>query len=690
MSGDLFIDTETFSPVPLNAGLARYSAQGEVMIVTWALDDEPVSCWDVTADPKPPQKLLEDRKKATLLIAQNTQFDRTMIARMEWASLFAGLPWYCTMQMALRHGLPGGLDKLSKIFKLPDEVAKINGRELIQLFCKLQKDDNRYTRHTHPKQWREFLEYATQDIRAMREIYFKCPSWNDSAFELALSEHDYTINSRGIAVDLPFATQAVRACASAQERLGDQANALTFDYLDRATQRDRLLEFIFVEHGVTLPDLKQDTVERRLDDPELPEELKELLRVRLSASKSSTSKYRRVLQRQVSGRLYYLLQIYGALRTGRWSGRDFQPQNLKRPSKAFEDFDNVLATIDAVMCQGEELLLDDIMEALSSALRSVLVAGPGKKLVVSDLSNIEGRFLPWLAGDEAILDYFREYDAGRAQDYYKVVYGRAFNMDPADVGKGKQRQIGKVLELAFAIGGGVGACVTAAATYKIDLEELAAATFEAAPKQILLDARETWQWARKKRLPYTQLLTENIYVACEALKVLWRQSRDPTVQFWDKCQMAAVRAISSPGKTFKVGEFLEFDRKGVWLRMRLPSGRYLGYPNVAYDQETNEISYMTWNVYRKTWTRERTYGAKFASDARQGGARDILACGVMDAEADGYPTVLLVHDEDVAETPDSPEFTAERLSVHLARPRLWAPGLPLAASGFEGRRYRKQ
>ena len=691
MNGDLFIDTETYSRTPLNAGLARYAAGGgEVMIVTWALDEEPVSCWDVTREEGVPQKFYDDLAKAKRLIAHNTPFDRTLLGCMRfWLMIGSRLPWYCTMNMALRHGLPGGLDKLSKIFKLADEDAKIDGREFIQLFCKPTKDGKRNTRLTHPKEWAEFLKYATQDIRAMREIYFKCPSWNDSEFELELTEHDYIVNTRGIGVDVPFATAAVRACAAEQDRLGDTAKDMTSGYLDRATQRDRLLEFIFVEHGISLPNLKQDTVERRLDDPELPELLKELLRVRLAASKSSTSKYKRVLQRQVNGRLHFLLQYCGALRTGRWSGREFQPQNLKRPSKDFEDFDNVLAAIDAVKCGGEELLLDDIMEAMSSCLRSVLVAAPGKKLVVSDLSNIEGRFLPWLADDEPMLDYFRDYDRGIGEDYYKVVYGRAFNVDPRHVDK-MMRQMGKVLELAFAIGGGVGACVTAAATYKIDLVVLTAAVHASAPKQILLDARETWLWAQKKRMPYAHMLPENIYVACEALKVLWRESRQPTVRFWQDCQTAAISACLQPGGVFPVGKYLQFDRKGVWLRMRLPSGRYLGYPNVQYDEQANEISYMAWNTYRKAWCRERTYGAKFASDARQGGARDILAHGVMDAEADGYPTVLLVHDEDVTETPDSPEFTAERLSRHLARPRLWAPGLPLAASGFEGPRYRKQ
>src|SRR5690606_10587221 len=126
-------------------------------------------------------------------------------------------------------------------------------------------------------------------------------------------------------------------------------------------QRDKLLAFLFVEHGVSLPDLKADTVERRLDDPELPDYVKELLRLRQSASKSSTSKYKRLLNLEVAGRLYYLLQYCGALRTGRWAGRNFQPQNLKRPTLKFDEIE---MAIEAVMSGAESILLDDIMEAM--------------------------------------------------------------------------------------------------------------------------------------------------------------------------------------------------------------------------------------------------------------------------------------------------------------------------------------
>lgn len=673
--------------MPINQGLARYSAQGEVMIVTWALEEEPVQLWDCTDGvTAPPAPLVEAIRRATRLVAHNAHFDRTMLGMMPWWGPSAGMvlpPWFCTMAMAYRHGLPGGLDKLSTIFKLPDDFAKIDGKQFIQLFCKLV-DGKRNTRLTHPKLWREFCEYAKQDIRAMREIYYQAPSWNDTAFELRLHELDYKINRRGVYYDEAFVKHAIRATTAEKARLEARTTDITDEFVLRATQRDNLLRYLFLEHGVELPDLKQDTVERRLDDPELSPLVKELLRIRISSTKSSTAKYKRMLNIGFMNRLHFLLQYGGAYRTLRYAGRNVQPQNFPRPKHKFEE---ILAAMAAITSGDEEMLLgDEIMQYASDALRSTLTAAPGKKLIVSDLQNIEGRFLPWLANDRPMLDYFEQFDLGLAEDYYKVIFGRTFGVDPADVTK-DQRQIGKVLELAFAIGGGVGACVTAAATYRIDLEWLSKATFAAAPKHILSEARETWLWAVKKRR--TMGLPEHIYVACEALKVLWRQARQPTVDLWAACQEAAQRAIMTPGQVFKAGPILEFDRKGTWLRMKLPSGRYCLYPNAKFD-EVEGITYMAWNLYRKGWYRERTYGAKFASDGRQAGSRDVLVHSFEPMEAEGYEIVLSVHDEAVTETPDDPAWNVERLNTLLATPKVWAPGLPLAASGFEGRNYRKE
>jgi DNA polymerase len=197
----LFLDTETYSEVPLHAGLAKYATQAEVMIVTWAVDEGDVHCWDATHHAEIPPALLIAAEQCDQVIAHNSQFDRT-IAGVDkrfpkLARLLAG-KWYCTMGQALRHGLPGGLDKLCTIFKIDAKQAKIDGKKYIHLFCKPNKDGTRNTRLTHPQEWREFLKYATLDISAMREVHRKLPRWNDTAHELALWDLDQTINARPV------------------------------------------------------------------------------------------------------------------------------------------------------------------------------------------------------------------------------------------------------------------------------------------------------------------------------------------------------------------------------------------------------------------------------------------------------------------------------------------------------------
>jgi DNA polymerase len=630
-----------------------------------------------------PDALQSAIQQCDRIIAHNAQFDRTVLERQDWWPQTVGHKWYCSMALALRHGLPAGLDKLSAVFKLPETHAKKKGRDFINLFCKPTKDGRRNTRLTHPVEWRDFLKYAAHDTVAMREIYNKCPKWNDTPFELALWQLDQKINARGIAVDVPFATAAVRATKAELARLGKRTQELTDDCVLRATQRDKLLAFLFMEHGVDLPDLKADTIERRLDDPELPEYVKELLRLRQSSSKSSTSKYKRILDQQVAGRLYNLLQYCGALRTGRWAGRTVQPQNLPRPTIPFQE---VLDAIDAVLSEAEDVLLGDIMGAMSSALRSVLVAGPGKKLVVSDLANIEGRILAWIAGEEWKLQAFRDYDAGTGPDLYKLAYARSFDMDPATVDK-DGRQIGKTEELALGYEGGVGAFVTMAASLGMDLEALAAKVLPTLSLEDRLDAQGMWQWANRKGR--TLGLSEDVYVACEALKRLWRQAHTATSALWGEAENAARSAILNPGTEYAAGR-LVFDRKGAWLRMRLPSGRYLLYPNPKLEGEGQQVHFASWNVYKKAWTHEPTYGGKLVENACQGIARDVMAEGMFAAELFGYAVCCTVHDELITEVPaDATALTAKELSKWLAKGTGWTEGLPLAAKGFETYRYRK-
>jgi DNA polymerase len=249
-----------------------------------------------------------------------------------------------------------------------------------------------------------------------------------------------------------------------------------------------------------------------------------------------------------------------------------------------------------------------------------------------------------------------------------------------------QRQIGKVQELALGYEGGVGAFVTFAAAYGIDLEAMAEQAFSAIPADILDEARSALEWTKREGRP-TFGLSDRAWMVCESFKRAWRYGHPATAAFWRDLQDVARTAVQTPGRVFDCRR-VSLRRDGAWLRIRLPSGRFLCYPGVRLG-EGNKLSYIGMNQYTRQWSRIETYGGKLAENITQAVARDVLADSMPRVEAAGYRIVLSVHDELITETPDTPEFNAAHLSALMATPPEWADGLPLAAEGFEAARYRK-
>ncbi|WP_236673850.1 DNA polymerase I [Ralstonia syzygii] len=691
----LWIDLETYSDVPINHGTHRYAERAEVMLFAWAIDDGPVSVWDRTADlvmPGELRKALENQ--AVELVAHNTGFDRTLLrVAMPYYGAVANrafdtaVRWRDTMVKALAHSLPGSLGDLCEILKVPTDKAKDKaGKQLIHLFCKPRPATSkihRATRETHPAEWARFVEYAALDIEAMRVIDKKLPSWNCQGDELALWHLDQQINDRGVAVDTDLANVAIQAVERAQKILASRTRELTDGAVQAATQRDALLRHLVEAYGIDLPDMQQSTLERRVGDPDLPPELRELLAIRLQASTTSTAKYK-TLARAVSsdGRLRGTLQFNGASRTGRWAGRLFQPQNLRRPTLDQEDID---LGIEALKGDCEDLLFDDVMELTSNTIRGCIVAPTGKKLVVSDLSNIEGRGIAWLAGEKWKLQAFREFDAGIGPDLYKLAYARAFGISPDDVDK-HMRQIGKVMELMLGYEGGVGAFLTGAATYGIDLDAMAEAAWPSIPRAVALDAESFLEWRHENKMGQFGL-ADKTFIVCDSLKRLWRAAHSATASFWKDLQEAACLAVQNPGVVYKCRS-LRLRRDGAWLRVRLPSGRFLCYPSPQVD-DGGKLSYLGINQYSRKWSRLKTYGGKLAENVTQAFARDVLTHNMPRIEGAGYQIVLTVHDEVICEAPDADQFNADHLSALLATNPSWAPDMPLAAGGFEAYRYRK-
>lgn len=683
----LYYDEETYNEdVPIKHGTYKYVSTCEPLIVTYAFDDQPVQVWDCTRQSTMPGDLdYALHNDDELICAHSSMFDRNVLKYAHGIDIPIHR-WRDTMVKALAHSLPGGLDKLCAILKVPEELAKQPGKQLINLFTKPRGAHvkiRRATRETHPKEWQDFIRYAVNDTAAMRYIDQKLPSWNYQGVELALWWLDQTINDRGFQVDRELAEAAIQAVAHAQKILATRTETLTRGEVASTTQRDKLLEHILAEYGVGLPDMQMATLERRIADPDLPIELRELLMIRLQATTTSTSKYKTLLNATMpDGRLRGSLQFDGAQRTGRWAGRTFQPHNMPRPSMEKEEIN---AGIEALKGGYTDLVFDNVMEVASNAIKGCIVAAPGKKLIAADLKNIEGRDAAWVAGESWKLKAFADFDNGIGPDLYKLSYAKSFRVDPETVDY-DQRQIGKVQELMLQYQGGVGAYITGAATYGIDLDVMAHGAIDIIPSDVWTEAGEFWDWTNEKNRP-TFGLEQETFMVCDSFKRLWRRNHPMIVAIWQDLEDYATLAIEQPSTTFKCG-VLKIRRDGAWLRIQLPSGRSLCYPSPQVIDK--KITYMGINQYSHQWRRIATYGGKLFENICQAVARDVMGWNMPPIEDAGYGIVLTVHDEVITEAPDADQFTAERLSALLAAPPAWATGMPLAAGGFETQRYCKQ
>lgn len=655
MTEPLFIDLETYSDTPIAAGTYRYAADAEVMLFAYAFGDGPVQVVDLRTGELPSAVLDALRDPNQVLVAHNAQFDSAVLAygtncgpEMREAGLTVER-WRCTMAQALSHSLPAKLSALGAVLHLPASMLKDDGHSLVQLFCKPTPSTwkvRRATRETHPDEWARFVRYAGQDIVAMRECLRRMPTWNWQPRDVGLWHLDQKINRRGFCVDTELAEAAIRVVARRGHENRERTTELTEGAVTAVSQRDKLIRFILAEHGVALPDMRAATLERRIDDPELPWAVRELMALRLSGSKNSTSKYRTLL-RSVSadGRLRGTLQFRGAMRTGRDAGRVFQPQNLPRPKNEADAIEQwiALAKLDACDLVG----LDDVQYA-SDALRGCIVADTGRKLVQADFSNIEGRLVAWLAGEQWKVDAFAAFDRGEGEDLYKITYGRAFGVDPSTVTK-ELRQHGKVIDLAGGYGGWVGACMTFADVYRVEIPSETVAA--------------SWMGG-------------------------WRNAHPAVVRIWKDLERAAAAAVSRPDTIYTVAKRIRIARRGPWLKVQLPSGRILSYPHIAFDP-SGALKYKGQNQYTRKWSDIWTYGGKLFENIVQAVAGDLLWNAVEKAEAAGYPVVLRVHDELITEPLDQPSFNVDGLVKAMLDVPSWADGLPIAAEGFEATRYRK-
>lgn len=668
----LWLDLETYSDIPIKNGAHKYAEGAEVLLVAFAWDEEPVVVWDCTEGvwdtfARGLQKAVD---QADRVVIHNSAFDRTVLRHCG-----VDLPVDKiddTMITALAHSLPGSLGQLCDVLGVPQDKSKDKaGRRYIQLFtkpCPRNWKIRRATRETHPDEWKAFIEYARLDVDAMRNIHRRLPHWNNTHGERHLWQLDQRINDRGVAVDLDFAKSAIGAFSRATRSLAARAAALTGGIVSSTTQRQKFIDYLRDVRGFEADDLTKGTVEGMLKG-ELDPKVRELLEIRQQAAATSPAKYKVLIEATSrDGRLRGTIQFCGAARTGRDAGRIFQPQNLPRSPDWF-DGEVQEATIEAIKYDCEDIIYDNVSERCAFAVRGTLLAGRGKKLVIADLSNIEGRVLAWLAGEDWKIEAFKEYDKGVGPDLYKVTAGRILNKDPFEVTKTERQNQGKVPELAGGYGGGLGA-----------YRKMGGDTFNAMDDDTIGEIVKAWRAAH----PATKRLWYDVEGAVRSAVRANRETAYTT--------HSPLSIVTSPG--CEVRGLLRVDTaKGPddvdYVRIRLPSGRYLCYRNMHINAD-GQLVYEGINQFTRKWELLETYYGKLVENIVQAIARDVFMSGMRKAEEAGYCVVLRVHDELVCEVPDDPEYTHERLAEMMATNPSWSIGLPLAAAGFESYRYRKE
>lgn len=720
----LFKDTETFSEADLKkVGAYRYSEDPstEIMIATYAFNDEPVEAYDATNGRNIPRELrrclagLEKPNYGLKLVGHNfLQFDRLVIDRC-WGYKIHPTNIIDTMILAHRHALPGSLAALCDVLGVSAENAKDKrGKALIKRFSKPTPKNykiRRYTAETHPDEWALFIKYAVSDITAMREVFHKLPRWGNSEFEDRVLELDQLINDRGFKVDVALAEAAIEAVEKHKAQLQEEAQR---KYGGSLTGKDFLPILRELAPAHRIHNAQKSTLNDLLADDDLPDDARTIIEMRLGAASTASTKYNPLLLgRSSDDRRRGCIQYGGAKRTLRFAGKGFQPQNLARGYYHDDELDKGISAL----LKGRAHRRFDVAKLTASTVRSCIIPEAGHKFVVADYSNVEGRGLAWLAGEDDLIEVFVN-----GVDVYKKLASTVFNVSYDDVTK-DQRQIAKAMVLGLGYAGGVGAFVTFAKNLGLDLNDMTRTLDGTFPDHIWAATARGYEWARiqeAKRPPRpgekddrpSYILDKKVWRTCDALKRMYREANPAIVQFWRDIEDAAMAAIRNPGKEFTAGpRGVKFSRNvetdnngnkvaGWWLRMTLPSGRVMSYPGVglSVSKETDEdgkvstnvrIKYQGENQLTRQWGFQYTYSGKLVENCTQALCRDLLANALLNVEANGYPIVLHVHDEIICETPDLPEYNVVELEKLMCELPEWAEGFPLVAEGQELKRYAK-
>ena len=639
----LSIDLETYSSVDLGkSGVYKYaeSEDFEILLFAYSIDDGEVKVIDLVSGEIIPEEILSALSDESIeKWAFNANFERVCL------SIFLGerlnpQGWYCTMIWAAYLGLPLSLEKVGEVLKL-DKQKMNEGKALIRYFsipCKPTKTNGMRTRnlpHHDLEKWSTFKEYNQRDVETEMAIKKKL-----SAFPMPYSEWenywvDQSINDRGILIDEVLVDSAIKFDEILRDENMDRAIELTG--LENPNSPLQLKEWLN-QKGLEIDSLAKKDVESALKNAE--GDIKEVLELRQELSKSSVRKYDAM--KNVKGkdnRARGLIQFYGANRTGRYSGRLIQVQNLRRNN--LKDLDLARSLVKNEDYETLEILYESPSDILSQLIRTAFIPKEGTRFIISDFSAIEARVLAWLAGEQWVLDAFEN-----GEDIYCRTASRMFGVPVEKHGvNGHLRQKGKIATLACGYQGALGA-LKAMGGIEMGLSE--------DELQSIVDS--------------------------------WREANPNIVSLWWDIDSVVKRVIKTRSKEEYKNLVISYE-KGI-IFIELPSKRRLAYPKakIGMNRFGGESVVYEGIVVGNKWDKIESYGGKFVENIVQAIARDILAEAMMRLEKKGFNIVMHIHDEVVIESDSS---SIEEINEIMSIVPSWAPGLILDADGFESKFYKK-
>lgn len=646
---ELGIDIETYSSNDLvGGGVYKYVEAPDftILLFAYSIDGGPVQCTDLALGEKLPDEVFAALTDPDVIkTAFNAAFERICISVYFFGGkLLDPAQWRCTMVLAARMGLPLSLGQCGEVLRLA-EGKMTEGKTLIRYFSVPGKN-GRHLPSDAPDRWETFKKYNIRDVEVEQAIKRKVQRLKPAAFDEELYVADQEINDRGVMIDRVLVDAAARFDDEYKAQLLAEAQQLTG--MENPNSPAQIKDWLHKVTGFTIDSLNKanlDDIDKKLT---YWPKAQKVIAIRREMGKTSNKKYV-AMQNCVckDGRIHGLLQFCGAARTGRWAGRLVQVQNL--PQNHLESLDFARTLVRHGDLEEFEMNYANVTFVLSELIRTAFIAAPGKTFHVCDFSAIEARVIAWLAGEEWVLDVFRN-----NKDIYCANASRMFKVPVEKHGQNAElRQKGKIATLALGYGGGVSA-LEAMGGSKLGLTE-------SEEKEIVN---------------------------------LWRDSNPHIVKMWAIIEKAAMTAIKT-GQSVTVHRGIVVSRQWGMLTITLPSGRTICYPRAEVGTERNDgwrgdhdiIEYEGVNQTTKKWGKVRTYGGKLTENIVQAVARDILGIVILRAKAAGLNIVFHIHDEIIVEA--EPGQTLQEVEALFSKPIDWCRDLPLKGAGYTTPYYLK-